>query len=228
MLCNLPYELQFKKIKTLHNTIIKYFDIVPICFRAGRWAFSTNTALCLHELGYKVDTSISPFCDWSNATGPNFLEASTMPYLFNHADIFSKKRGGSLLEVPPSIGFFQTNFQRCTYIRNLIMHSPLSRWHLLGLLDRLRMLNFRWLSPELSNGLDMINLAKSFIKKGYSFLNMSFHSTSLLPGCSPFVRNEHEFQRFIKDIEIFLKFAVNNGLKFSPLSDSMELQNDNE
>jgi len=224
MLCNLTYKLQFKKIKTLHNAISEYFGEEPICFRAGRWAFSIETALCLHELGYKVDTSISPFIVWSNINGPNFsLKANPALYRFDPDDIFAEKRAGSLLEVPPTIGFFQNNFERCASIRELIMQSSLSRLHLLGILDRLKIINFRWLSPEISDASDMISLAKTFIQKGYPFLNMSFHSTSLLPGCSPFVSNDDEYKKLIENIEQFIKFAANNGLEFSPLSDSLEL-----
>ena len=74
----------------------------------------------------------------------------------------------------------------------------------------------------------MVLLAKNFIRKGHSFLNMTFHSTSLLPGKSPFIRNDHEFHNFFEKIEMFLQFAVDNGLKFSPLSDALEELDDSE
>ena len=69
----------------------------------------------------------------------------------------------------------------------------------------------------------MIKLSKNFVKSGHSFLNMSFHSTSLLPGKNPFVKNNHELTMFLNDIEIFLQYAVNNNFEFLPLSKAASL-----
>ena len=65
MMCNLPHELLYKKINVVHEKIIKCFGIAPICFRAGRWGFGPDVAQCIYEHGYKIDTSVSPFCDWT-------------------------------------------------------------------------------------------------------------------------------------------------------------------
>ena len=45
----------------------------------------------------------------------------------------------------------------------------------------------------------------------------------LLPGKSPFVRNETELTVFLDKIEMFLQYAVNNGFEFLPLSKAMSL-----
>lgn len=51
---------------------------------------------------------------------------------------------------------------------------------------------------------------------------MSFHSTTLLPGESPFVKTEHDFEVFLKRIEKFLEFAASNDIQFASLNEAME------
>lgn len=68
----------------------------------------------------------------------------------------------------------------------------------------------------------MVALAKTCLLRGCSHLNMSFHSTTLLPGKSPFVRTQEDLNAFLESIEQVLKFAAANGLVFSALSDVLE------
>ena len=150
MLCNLPYDLVHKKLETLHNTIVDLMGINPICFRAGRWGFGTYCAKVIYILGYRVDSSVTPFMNWNNHFGPDFSDAPTSIYRFDVEEILSENSEGSLLEVPPTVGFLQKNFRRCGQLRHLIIKTQLSRLHLFAILDRLRLLNRRWLSPELS------------------------------------------------------------------------------
>ena len=221
MMCNLSYELLMKKMSHLHEAIIQNFDTSPVSFRAGRWGFNNDVARCLIDLGYKIDTSISPFVDWTPYHGPNFRHTSTHPYYFSPESIFKPAQSGQLLEVPPTIGFYQSNFRFCDALHYSLKGTIGSKLRLLGILDRLRLLNFHWLSPELSNGDEMVNLAKRFVKSGHQFLNMSFHSTSMLPGKSPFVQNENDLRVFLNKIEIFLKYATKSRFEFLPMAESV-------
>jgi hypothetical protein len=221
MMCNLDYELLIDKMSHLHQTILENLKVNPVVFRAGRWAFNDRVAKCLTELGYLVDTSMSPFVDWSPYHGPDFSKSSTYPFYFNTDKIDKNNNEVDLLEIPPTIGFFQKNFELCDYVKNKIRNTRLSKLRLLGILDRLNMLNFHWLSPELSNGNVMVKLSKRFVKLGHSFLNMSFHSTSMLPGKSPFVGDEVGLVDFLGRIEVFLQYAVENNFEFLPLSEAV-------
>ena len=51
-ICNLPYELIMRKIENLHKAIVKCFKVTPVCFRAGRWGFSSDVARCIKALGW--------------------------------------------------------------------------------------------------------------------------------------------------------------------------------
>lgn len=223
MTCNLSYDMLIDKMNCLHKTIENNFHMKPVSFRAGRWALNEDVARCLSELGYLVDTSMSPFVDWSNNFGPNFRDSSIHPFYFKPNDIGVHNNSGELLELQPIIGFYQSNFKRCDYVQNKISKGRWSKLRLLGMLDRLNLLNFHWLSPELSSGEEMVKLSKRFVKSGHDFLNMSFHSTSMLPGKSPFVRDGRELTMFLNKIEIFLQYAVKNNFEFLPLSEAVSL-----
>jgi hypothetical protein len=222
MLCNLPYHLVVQKIETLHRGIIDSFGMTPRCFRAGRWGFGPHVAEAIHNLGYQVDTSVTPLVDWGVYKGPDYREAPQQVYRFNPDTVLSVRSAGALLEVPVTVGFVQKNFDLCQRMTQWLSGDLAARLHLRGILDRTRVLNFRWLSPELSNGRDMVALAKTRLLLGCSHLNMSFHSTSLLPGKSPFVRTQKDFESFLEDIEQVLRFAAHEGLVFSTLSGLFE------
>jgi len=221
MLCNLPTQLIYDKLLNLHQQITKSFNIEPICFRAGRWAFNSSVAECLSKIGYRVDTSVTPFVNWQKDSGPDFRTAPSFHYLFNPENVTTPDNKGRLLEVPASVNFIQRYRKFCFYLREKIRNkSLLSHLRLIGILHRLRLLNFYWLSPELSNGNEMVRLAKALVQSGHKFLNMSFHSTSLFPGQSPFVKDRLDLKNFLNNIETFLKFAIEKNMTFLPLSKS--------
>ncbi len=117
----------------------------------------------------------------------------------------------------PTIGFLQGNSPRRVAFVRRFSRGYLAKFRVLGVLDLLRMLNRRWLSPELANSSEMIRLAEGFVSSGHRHLNMCFHSNSLVPGLNPFIRNDSELTIFLRRIRDFLEYAVTNGWEFAPL-----------
>ena len=207
MLCNLPDNLVHEKLSCLHGVICENFGITPVSFRSGRWGFGPAVAQSLCQLGYRVDTSVSPYMDWSMYHGPDFFDFSPEPFRFSCSGIDNKDNKDNMLQFPVTIGFLQSNFNFCKYLMNTLKHPFCRTLHIAGILQRLKLLNLVWLSPEMSDADDMIKLAKRMIKKNYSFLNLTFHSTSLQAGLSPFVKSQEDEMKFFKKIRIFLKFV---------------------
>jgi hypothetical protein len=52
--------------------------------------------------------------------------------------------------VTATVGFLQGGFERLGGLRNYLSKEPLRRARLLGLLDRLKLMNMRWFAPELT------------------------------------------------------------------------------
>jgi hypothetical protein len=213
MLCNLPEELQYRKLENLHEAIYRNFKVVPVSFRAGRWGFGTDVARSLCRLGYRVDTSLTPYENWAVYQGPDFSGYDPQPFRFDSEGLSARRKERGLLEVPATIGFLQGDFSFCQRLKRIIEVGIFKNFHLLGILGRLRLLNKVWLSPEFADADLMIRLARRMMEKRFTCLNMSFHSTSLMAGLSPFVRSKEEETGFLRRIESFLIFAVDAGLK---------------
>ena len=83
MMSNLPADLQFRKLKVLKETIVNNLGVNPVSYRAGRWAFHEGSARALVELGFKVDTSMMAYTNWSEIHGVNYADVSPEPFRFN-------------------------------------------------------------------------------------------------------------------------------------------------
>lgn len=223
MLCNLPSDLQSRKLEHLHKTIVKSFNTSPVSFRAGRWGYGKEVAMSLYNLGYKVDSSILSLIDWTEAYGPNFSQIFPDPYRFNPEEIFTLNTTGKLLEVPATIGFTQTNFQLANDLFNVLRGNPIRRLRLIGVLDKLGLLNKVWLSPEQSSADDMIALVKTFMKKHAPLVNFFFHSPTLKAGLTSYVRTEGDKQEFMAKIRTFLTFTKEAGIQSIRLSDAVKV-----
>lgn len=223
MLCNLPEALQFSKLKALRDAIVRNFQVNPVTFRAGRWAFGSGVARSLVQLGFQVDTSVTPYWDWSEWHGVNYQAVSPTPYRFNAEDVFTEDSCGELLQVPVTIGYLQGDFAKCHRWYQWIDNSDLCQHlHLKGLLDRMSLLNRVILSPELCNGPSMIKLAKAVERRGYPFLNLFFHSTSIIPGCSPFVQDAAQLQQFFEALRTFMEYVRDRGIESILLKDTID------
>jgi hypothetical protein len=204
MLCNLDPRIQSEKLAALHSAILHGFGTAPVSFRAGRWGIGPATVEALSALGVRVDSSVTPYTSWQAYQGPD--HSAFGPELF-WLRAGNAPESDPLLEIPASVGFLQSNFARCHKIATFTHHPVLRNIHLPGILQRLGVLNKLWLSPEYTDAVSMIALARRLHKNGYPLLNLTFHSTSLRTGASPFVKNDQQKQEFIMRIEEFLRFA---------------------
>lgn len=222
MLCNLPAGLQYKKLNTLHRTIKNNFDIEPMVFRAGRWGFSLEVARNIYKLGYRIDTSVTPYTDWSDYDGPDFSDIPANSYRINMDGIAGGPKDGYLLEVPATVGFLQRNFALSNRIHRALSARPINKARLVGIFFRLRILNKVWLSPEMSDGRDMIRLTERFMED-YDLINMTFHSPSLQRGLTSFVQTREDEKTFSQRIRDFLKYTCDAGIESIRLSECLGL-----
>ena len=75
-----------------------------------------------------------------------------------------------------------------------------------GILARGRVVNKVMLSPE-GNSLDeMISLTRTLLADGHRMFSLTFHSPSLRPGCTPYVRTAAERDAFLHTIDRYCRF----------------------
>jgi len=212
MLLNLPYELQKEKLKTLTDQIKKAFGIRPQSFRAGRWGLGSETIDALIACGYRVDSSVTPMTSWSDyGDGPEYNEVRIEPYWMpSESDRMDENGRHFILEVPVSIGFNRWPFEFWQNIHLLLQKNWLKYLHPVKLFRSTGLLCKIGLFPEGSSTDEMITLSKVVIKHKKRFLNLTFHSNSLLPGKGPFIKNVKELEEFYLKLEKFLEYLTSN------------------
>jgi hypothetical protein len=218
MLCNLPADLTYRKIETLHNVITKHFPIRPTSFRSGRWGYGPGVGAALDRLGYKVDTSVTALTNWRASEGPDFSHFFPDAYYFKAEAIERAEPTGRLLQVPATVGFLQPDFKRANALFAHLESLPALR--LVGIFDRLGWCNKIALSPEQSTGEEMIALLRTLIRKKMPLVNLFFHSPTLSPGLTSFVRTEADRVDFLGRLRAVLQFAKEAGVEPLRLSDA--------
>ncbi len=209
--CNLPPDLEQAKIETVTAAITEAFGERPTVFKAGRYGFGPNSARVIRDLGYEVDCSQLPYTDLSAQQGPDFSNVRPEPYWLDEQE--------TLLEVPLTIGFFGRAARLGPPLRRLF-DSPLAgRLHLPGLLARTDLVSRARLSPEGIKADEQCRLLESLARQGQRIFSLTYHSSSLQPGHTPYVRTEADLDAFLHTLEaVLLYFRDRMGGNFTTLA----------
>lgn len=207
-MCNLEAELQGAKLQHLTTAITERFGQGPTSFRAGRYGMGIEAVRWLAQLNYEVDSSVLPFTSYL-PHGPDFRQAPFMPYLVSEQDLLERVDGEStsnnvMLEVPIGVGFNRRDFRRSAKILEAIKGSSLSRLRLIGLLNRLGILRRIKFCPEQATAREMNCLAEIYLKLGAPCIVMLMHSSSFVPGHSPYCPTAEALERFYQHLEATL------------------------
>jgi glycosyltransferase involved in cell wall biosynthesis len=197
---NLPPWLELEKARRLTDAIGEAFGEQPRIFRAGRFGTGRRTADVLKRLGYAADSSIVPLWPseprlapserWMLSPRPVWLDAER-----------------TLLEIPVSSAL----------VGRLADHagSGLARWMFrggalggvgAGLLARGGLLERIRLTPEGITLDEAKRLARAMHGAGHRVFVLTYHSPSLEPGNTPYVRSIEDRQRLLDWLDGFYGF----------------------
>ena len=179
---NLPRAAQAAKLDVLTDVLGAAFGAAPIVYRAGRYGIGPDTAALLVERGYRVETSIRARYDYSADGGPDFSRIGSEAY-----------RLGSLIEVPLTSVFTGALRGRGPELYPVLGRVPHGR----GIAARSGLLQRIALTPEdmpIEQALAAVRIAVR--DEGQRLLTFSFHSPSLEPGHTPYVRDARDLDRF--------------------------------
>ncbi|KPF82937.1 MAG: polysaccharide deacetylase family protein [Sphingomonadales bacterium] len=180
---NLPPELEAAKFNTLKDAIENAFGKAPLIYRAGRYGIGPASAGILSAAGIAIDTSVRARFDYSSTGGPNFREHPVVPWWVDQP--------GGLMELPLTTVFWGMLRQQGPLLYPALWRTPKLR----GLLARMAMLERIPLTPEgvsIDEAVKGIDIA---LDDGLPILVFSFHSPSLRPGLTPYVRDADELDR---------------------------------
>jgi len=196
--CFLPVGLELAKMSALTDRFVACFGRRPASFRAGRFSAGPNTIRCLKELGYRVDTSVTPHISWADPTreqAVDYRRCPEQPYLVGEQSLAHPDPAGNILEVPVSVA---------------------SRRRLLGS-------RVIWLRPGISAWSDMEWLVRRYLRAYRArpgvVLNMMFHNVEVLPGLSRHVRTAAETDEYLRQLERAFGLFREVGLRSATLSE---------
>lgn len=204
----LPAHLVRSKLEALTGLFIKVFGFSPLSYRAGRFGFDPPSAKIIGDLGYKIDSSVTPFYDWSKNDGPNFFYAPFRPYFIDSEDIFLEDRKGRILEVPISAGFNRVPFKFWSKIYWFARRSKLRHLKLVGVLDRSDLLKRIALAPEFQSLEEMKSLVKNLCHEKVQVFNIIFHSSSLIPGGNSIITTREQVSAFRKRVVDIVSWII--------------------
>ncbi len=178
---NLPEGLEAAKLRSLTDAIATAFGRRPRAYRAGRYGVGPDTVATLTALGYRLDSSVRPGYDYSAEGGPDFSSSDPRPC-----------RVGALLSVPLSTLYVGALRGRGAALYRTLGRVPYAR----GVASRLGLLSRVALTPEdmpIGAALEAVTIA---VGEGVELLNFAFHSPSLVPGNTPYVRDAADLRTF--------------------------------
>jgi hypothetical protein len=205
---NLPAPVERRKLIALTDAITASFGTRPTVYKAGRYGIGVATPTILGELNYAVDVSVVPHTDFSADGGPDFRDAPAEAFLI--AD--------GLIELPLSVHFVGRLAAHGPRLFRRLSSDAAHRMRLPGILSRLGLLTRLRLSPEGGSLADLIHQTRSAFASGTRLFMLTYHSSSLLPGATEYVRSETDRREFLMTLESFLRFFL---VEFGGRSDTV-------
>jgi len=217
-----PPDVQRQKLETLVGAIERCYGVRPTSYKAGRWGLDAVHARLLEDLGFLVDTSVCPGINWGPSKGdprgtggPNFNRAPTHPYRLSGDDVC---RPGSLglLEIQPTIVFYSALGRyvpgvRALYWRFRRVRRAFDRYHVGSL----------WLRPyPYMTVARLARVAELALRAGRPVLNLTLHSSELMPGGSPYNRTDAAIDDLFVRLDGYLSLAASQGVEGVTLTEA--------
>lgn len=178
---NLPRDLEAAKIATLTAAIERSFGARPQVFRAGRYGLGPNSWALLQEQGYRLSSSARARYDYRAQGGPDYRAVGSEAW-----------REGDLIELPLTTVFIGVGRRGGAGLYDFAGKVRRGR----GVLSRLGLQKRVALTPEdmpVAEALEAVEVAAG---EGLRLLTLSFHSPSLVPGHTPYVRDAADLRTF--------------------------------
>ncbi|MDV5822493.1 polysaccharide deacetylase family protein [Sphingobium naphthae] len=196
----LPEAIERAKLEALCSRMEARFGSRPIAYRAGRYGVGPNSARLLEEAGFQLDSSVRSRFDYSGQHGPDFHGLPQHPYWAGPSR--------SLVELPLSTAFVGMARRGGEPLYRAAQRvGPLA-----GALSRARLISRVPLTPEGVPVRDAIAAIDALIEEGVRLLNFSFHSPTLEPGHTPYVRSEADRTAFYQWWDAVLAHLARRGV----------------
>lgn len=214
--CQLPEENERRDLEELTLAFERALGVRPVSYRAGRYGASARSVRMLVELGYLVDTSVTPHKLWDY--GLDFRGAPDSPYFPALDDITKPGLPGGLLEVPISLRpspapVFVRRTAEIAARSRLRVARDFAKWAR----------GPAWFRPGWSSRVMLLRFVREAACGEYGrVLNMMFHNVDVVAGCSPNAVSEVSVQAALDDMRAVFEEALSHGMRFATLLEVRE------
>ena len=195
---NLPLQVEYDKIAGLTEEIDKAFGMTPRIFRAGRYGVGPNTGSILRHLGYQADSSVVPCWSFTDEGGPDYRLMNARPFWID--------RDRTLLELPVSAAMVGAAAGLSAGMTSRVFRRSSERARLPSVMARLGLLERIKLTPEGIAIEEAKRLVRHMVADGIKVFVLTYHSPSLEPGNTPYVRTQADLDRFLAWLDEFYDF----------------------
>jgi glycosyltransferase involved in cell wall biosynthesis len=194
---NLDPSLEDRKLQRLVEAIQASFGVSPLFYKAGRYGFGPSTPEALVRNGFKIDLSVLPGADLRKQGGPDFRQMKPVPYRLGETDILTVPMTRAPVGAIPLLGPAGQAIQATSGFGILRLPSVLAR---------LRLADTITLTPEGVTADEQIRLLRALMKRGYRHFMLHYHSPSLSPGHTPYVRNQADADGLVSRLSTVCRF----------------------
>ncbi|RED47060.1 hypothetical protein DFQ10_101839 [Winogradskyella eximia] len=215
---NFDPEIEKAKLVNLTNLFIETFGYRPLSFRAGRFGISKYSLKFLQDLGYLVDSSVTPDFTIKNKESKqviNFFGAPYQPYFPSEKD-FRRHGKLSILQVPVTV-VHKRVLNVPLWIKRGIMVDKSYQHIIFNYLTQFS--KPRWLRPTYADIDQMKSITNDMVKQAKGsdvFLCMMFHSNEFEVGMSPYSLNEAAVDKILDRLDAYLSWVTSKD-NFSSL-----------
>jgi glycosyltransferase involved in cell wall biosynthesis len=192
---NLPAALEAAKLRELITKIEANLGVKPVFYKAGRYGFGPATAATLAREGIQVDLSVLPGADLRRHGGPDFRALQAVPYRID---------GTSIVSLPMTRA--EIGLASSRRLADFGERPMALRLHLPAILARLRINETVTLTPEGVTAAEQIRLIKALLRRGQRHFVLHYHSPSLSPGHTPYVRSAADGRNFVARLETVCRY----------------------
>lgn len=187
-------DLERAKMETLTELFRQQVGYQPLSFRAGRFGAGPHTGKILQDLGYLVDSSVTPHVTWTSRKGekyPDYRGYPEMPYYLGPEGDIARPGAGGLLEVPVTV------------------LAPGALGQAGGPV---------WFRPWYSDTETLLRAMDAVLDEPpvdgiHRPLMMMFHSVEVLAGASPYPQTEADVERYLGMLEAVFRHAAARGVQ---------------
>jgi len=181
------HNLTPQVIQAKLQSVCSLFDecgLRPTSFRGGRYSTNSVVQEFLRDRGAIADCSILPFSTWPDDGAPDHrhrrLEPRRLPprYVGDHA----------MWEIPLTLGFSRRPFGLWHRCFEVITNSPLRHLRIIGLSQRLGIVQKSWLNIETPLGQRPVPFLQLLRRIRPPCIDFCLHSSSLIAGGNTFTR----------------------------------------